>query len=78
MNKKLGFLMGSLMAMVWIWGCCSPQYVPPPVAVPPPPPAVAPAPPVVTPPPPAPKPQVVPEEVPSKKLKKRVIKEQEE
>jgi hypothetical protein len=73
MSKKI-FLMGLLMALVMVWsaGCvCTPQPV-----------VAAPAPVVVepAPPPPAPEPQVVKptpveEPAPSKKLKKRVIKD---
>jgi hypothetical protein len=71
MNKKIIFLMCLLMAMVWTAGCSCPGVRP-----------VAAAPPVVepAPPPPAPQPEVikpkpVEEPAPSKKLKKRVIKE---
>ena len=71
MNKKIMFLMCLLMAMVWTAGCACPG---PRVAAAPAP-VVAPAPYVA----PAPPPEVVkpaPEEpAPSKKLKKRVIKE---
>ena len=70
MNKKIIFLMGLLMAMVWTAGCTCPG-VRPVVAAPAP--VVAPAPPL-----PAPQPEVIQpkaeEPAPSKKLKKRVIK----
>ena len=70
MNKKIIFLMGLLMAMVWTAGCTCPG-VRPVVAAPAP--VVAPAPP-----PPAPQPEAVQpkaeEPAPSKKLKQRVIK----
>ena len=69
MNKKIMFLMCSLIAMVWIAGCTCPG---PRVAAAPAP-VVEPAPYV----PPAPQPEVVKppveEPAPSKKLKKRVI-----
>ena len=69
MNKKIIFLMCLLMAMVWTAGCTCPGMRPAVAA-----PVVAPAPP-----PPAPQPEVIKpkaeEPVPSKKLKKRVIKE---
>ena len=71
MNKKIVFLMCLLMAMVWTAGCSCPGTRPVAAA---PAPVVAPAPP-----PPAPAPEVikppVEEPAPSKKLKKRVIKE---
>ena len=71
MNKKIIFLMCFLMAMVWTAGCTCPGTRPVAAA---PAPVVEPAPP-----PPAPQPEViqpkVEEPAPSKKLKKRVIKE---
>ncbi len=71
MDKKVILLMCVLMAMVWAAGCSCPGTRPVAAA---PPPVVAPAPP-----PPAPQPEVVkpPAEqpAPSKKLKKRVIKD---
>jgi len=70
MSKKIIFLMGLLMAMVWTAGCTCPG-VRPVVAAPAP--VVAPAPP-----PPAPQPEVIQpkaqEPAPSKKMKQRVIK----
>ncbi len=72
MNKKIMFLMCLLMAMVWTAGCSCPGVRP---VVAPPAPVVEPAPP-----PPAPQPEAVkpiPEPVPSKKLKKRVIRDTE-
>ncbi|MFA5183627.1 MAG: hypothetical protein WC405_20150 [Syntrophales bacterium] len=72
MNKKIMFLMCLLMAMVWTAGCSCPAVRP---VVAPPAPVVEPAPP-----PPAPQPEAVkpiPEPVPSKKLKKRVIRDTE-
>ena len=70
MNKKIIFLMGLLMAMVWTAGCSCPGVRPVAAA---PAPVVEPAPP-----PPAPQPEVVQptaeEPAPSKKLKQRVIK----
>jgi hypothetical protein len=70
MNKKIIFLMGLFVAMVWAAGCTCPG-VRPVVAAPAP--VVEPAPP-----PPAPQPEVVQpkaeEPAPSKKLKQRVIK----
>ena len=71
MNKKIIFLMCLLMAMVWIAGCSCAKArpviaAPPPVWNPPPPPP-PPPPPVIQP--------KVEAPVPSKKLKKRVIKE---
>ena len=70
MNKKIIFLMCLLMAMVWSAGCTCPG--PRPVAAPAPP-VVAPAPPPLAPQPEAVQPKAE-EPVPSKKLKKRVIK----
>jgi hypothetical protein len=74
MNKKIMFLMCLLMAMVWTAGCSCPGVRP----------VVAAPAPVVEPPPPPPAPhpggiktQPVEEPAPSKKLKKRVIKETE-
>ncbi len=70
MNKKIIFLMGLLMAMLWTAGCTCPGTRP---VVAAPAPVVAPAPP-----PPAPQPEVIQpkaeEPAPSKKLKQRVIK----
>ncbi len=70
MNNKIIFLMCLLMAMVWTAGCACPG--PQPVVAAPP--VVQPAPPA-----PAPQPEVIKpkmeESAPSKKLKKRVIKE---
>ena len=74
MNKKIIFLMCLLMAMVWTAGCCPGARVARPAA---PAPAVWNPPP----PPPAPQPEVIKpkaeQPAPSKKLKKRVIKEKE-
>jgi hypothetical protein len=75
MNNKIIFLMCLLMAMVWTSGCAC--FGREPAAAAPPPAVVEPAPAVVT---PAPQPEVirpkaVEEPAPSKKLKKRVIKE---
>ncbi len=70
MNNKIIFLMCLLMAMAWTAGCTCPGTRPV---------LAAPAPVVQPAPPPAPQPEVVkpPAEqpAPSKKLKKRVIKE---
>ena len=74
MNKKIIFLMCLLMAMVWTAGCTCHEAQPRPVVAAPPPPVWNPPPP-----PPAPQPAVIKpkaeEPTPSKKLKKRVIKE---
>ncbi len=73
MHKNIMFLMCLLMAIVWTAGCSCPAVRP----VPPPPPMVEPAPP---PPPPAEvvKPQPPMEQpAPSKKLKRRVIRDTE-
>ncbi len=71
MNKKVIFLMCLLMTIAWTAGCTCPGSRPVAKA---PAPVVAP-----TPPPPAPQPEVVKPKVeepaPSKKLKKRVIRE---
>ncbi len=71
MNKKFILLVCSLMALVWTAGCSCPGPTP---IVAAPPPAVAPAPAPYVPQQEAVKPQPV-EPAPSKKLKKRVIKE---
>ena len=69
MNKKIIFLMCSLMAMVWTVGCSCPAVRP----------VVAAPAPVVAPPPYVPQPEVIQpkpvEPEPSKKLKQRVIKD---
>ena len=70
MNKKVIFLMCSLMAMVWTAGCSCPAVRP----------VVAAPAPVVAPPPYVPQPEVIKpkpvvEPEPSKKLKQRVIKD---
>ncbi len=71
MNKNIMFLMCLLMAIIWTAGCTCPG---PRVAVAPAP-VVAPAPPPPAPQPEVIKPKPVEEPVPSKKLKKRVIRE---
>ncbi len=71
MNKKIIFLMCSLMALVWTAGCSCPGPKP---VVAAPPPVVAPAPAPYVPQPEAVKPAPV-EPTPSKKLKQRVIKD---
>ena len=72
MNKKIILLMCLLMAMVWTAGCActgpQPVAAAPPAVVEPAPPPPAPQPEVI-------KPKPVEEPAPSKKLKKRVIKE---
>jgi hypothetical protein len=72
MNKKIIFLICLLMAMVWTAGCNCPGARP---VVAAPPPVVEPAPPPPAPQPEVIKPKPVEEPAPSKKLKKRVIKE---
>jgi len=73
MSKKIIFLMCLLMAMVWIAGCAC-QGARPRPAIAAPPPVGNPPPPPPPPPPPVIQPKVE-APVPSKKLKKRVIKE---
>ena len=71
MNKKIIFLMCSLMALVWTAGCSCPGTRP---VVAAPAPVVQPAPAPYVPQPEAVKPAPV-EPTPSKKLKQRVIKD---